>query len=109
MIAFATGGGLAVKAARQGQRVCAPGRWLEHFEKHGAELGYKTSVEYLRGAQRLTAGDEGVQTFVRANGDSLFYNVATNEFAALNREGLIRTYFKPAQGSEYWLRQTGRR
>lgn len=37
----------------------APGRWLEHFEKHGDEFGYRTSVEYLRGAQQLTAGGEG--------------------------------------------------
>src|SRR5574341_2188349 len=74
----------------------APGKWLSHFEKHGAEFGAKTSVEYLRGAQKLTSGvEEGVQTFVRANGDTLFYRASTNEFSAVSREVVIRTYFKP--------------
>ena len=87
----------------------APGRWLEHFEKHGGEFGYKTSVEYLRGAQTLTAGGEGIETFVRTNGETLFYRAATNEFAVLTAQGLIRTYFKPMEGREYCLRQAGRR
>jgi pyocin large subunit-like protein len=92
----------------QGWRGFALGSWLEHFEKHAAEFGYRTSVEYLRGAQSLTAGGEDVQTFARANGDVLFYNAVMNEFAVLGPEGVIRTYFRPVQGSEYWLRQTGR-
>ena len=32
-----------------------PGRWLPHFEKHAAEFGYRTPVEYLKGARDLTA------------------------------------------------------
>ena len=30
-----------------------PGRWLPHFEKHAAEFGYRTPVEYLKGARDL--------------------------------------------------------
>ena len=60
----------------------APGRWLPHFEKHAAEFGYRTPVEYLRGARDLV-GRSGVQTFIRANGDRLFYDAARNEFAVL--------------------------
>jgi hypothetical protein len=55
------------------------------------------------------AGGEGIQTFVRANGDTLFYNPSTNEFAVLSKENIIRTYFKPVEGLLYWLRQTGGR
>lgn len=87
----------------------APGRWLSHFAEHGAEFGYKTAVEYLRGANALIRGGEGVQTFVRAGGDRLFYREATNEFAVLARDGqTIRTYFKPRDGAQYWLDQTRR-
>jgi Bacterial TSP3 repeat len=84
----------------------APGRWLPHFEKHAAEFGYRTPVEYLRGARDLV-GREGVQTFTRTNGDRLFYDAARNEFAVLKPDGVLRTYFRPQNGSQYWRSQTG--
>jgi thrombospondin type 3 repeat protein len=84
----------------------APGRWLPHFEKHAAEFGYRTPVEYLRGARDLV-GRNGVQTFTRTNGDRLFYDAARNEFAVLRPDGVLRTYFRPQNGSQYWRSQTG--
>lgn len=84
----------------------APGRWLPHFEKHAAEFGYRTPVEYLRGARDLV-GREGVQTFTRTNGDKLFYDAARNEFAVLKPDGVLRTFFRPQNGSAYWRSQTG--
>ena len=69
----------------------APGRWLPHFEKHAAEFGYRTPVEYLRGARDLV-GRNRVQTFTRSNGDRLFYDAARNEFAVLKPDGVLRTY-----------------
>ena len=84
----------------------APGRWLPHFEKHAAEFGYRTPVEYLRGARDLV-GRNGVQTFTRSNGDRLFYDAARNEFAVLKPDGVLRTYFRPQDGSAYWRSQTG--
>lgn len=84
----------------------APGRWLPHFEKHAAEFGYRTPVEYLRGARDLV-GRNGVQTFTRSNGDRLFYDAARNEFAVMRPDGVLRTYFRPQNGSEYWRIQTG--
>ena len=83
-----------------------PGRWLPHFEKHAAEFGYRTPVEYLRGARDLV-GRNGVQTFTRTNGDKLFYDAARNEFAVMRPDGVLRTYFRPQTGSEYWRIQTG--
>jgi RHS repeat-associated protein len=86
----------------------AAGRWLEHFQKHGAEFGAKTAVEYLRGANALIRGGiaEGVETFVRKGGDRLFYRESTNEFAVLARDGkTIRTYFKPREGRQYFDKQ----
>ena len=83
-----------------------PGRWLPHFEKHAAEFGYRTPVEYLGGARDLV-GRSGVQTFTRSNGDRLFYDAARNEFAVLKPDGVLRTYFLPQNGSAYWRSQTG--
>ena len=81
-----------------------PGRWLPHFEKHAAEFGYRTPVEYLKGARDLTAR-EGIETFTRTNGDKLFYDAARNEFAIQRPDGILRTYFKPKDGWDYWLEQ----
>lgn len=83
----------------------APGKLLSHFEKHGAELGAKNAEEYLRGAQKLAEGGEGVASTVRANGDRLFYKEATNEFTVVNKDGTIRTYFQPKEGVDFWQDQ----
>ena len=63
-----------------------PGRWFPHFEKHAAEFGYRTPVEYLKGARDLTARS-GTRAFTRSNGDKLIYDSATNEFAVLKPDG----------------------
>jgi pyocin large subunit-like protein len=94
------------RLAAEGGGRFAPGKWLTHFEKHGAEFGYKNSVEYLQGARSLI-GRHGVQTYTRTNGDRLFYDAATNEFAATTKDGVIRTYFRPDNGSAYWQGQIG--
>lgn len=124
-VAAAFTGGAASKGARGAaaatkttraitQARFTPGRWLPHFEKHGAAncwwgncLGHTNSVEYLRGAQSLTRGGPGIATFVRKSGDTLFYRSSTNEFAVLSHDNIIRTYFKPDDGLDYWLRETG--
>jgi RHS repeat-associated protein len=94
--------------AASGQRAFAAGRWLSHFQKHMDQFNYKTAVEYLRGAQTLTGGIKGTFKFIRSNGDTLFYNPATNEFAVLASDGrTIRTYFKPEDGIAYWQHMTG--
>jgi hypothetical protein len=93
------------------QKVFAPGQWLSHFQKHTDEFPeYATSVEYLRGAQKLTDGGNGIYKYTRANGDTLWYNPSTNEFAALRPDGqTIKTYFKPEGPNpyQYWLNNTG--
>jgi len=42
---------------------------------------------------------------VRENGDIIYYNQTTNEFAVKTIEGIIRTFFKPSAGIEYFNRQ----
>lgn len=81
---------------------------ISHFEKHAAEFGYSTIEEYLAGANRLFAGGEDIATFVRANGDTLFYDLAENEFGVVTEEGVIRTFFKPVEDLAYWLAQVAK-
>jgi pyocin large subunit-like protein len=85
----------------------APGRLQSHFEKHGAEFGYRTAEEYLQGARALVAGGEGVETLARG-ADTLYYRATTNEFGVMSRERVIRTYFKPVQGAKYFTNQKRR-
>lgn len=87
-----------------------PGKWLSHFEKHGDDLGYKTAVEYLRGAQHLAnnrAGGDILRKIDPKDGIIRTYNKRTNEFVSIDPDGTIRTYFKPKEGFQYWERQPG--
>ena len=87
-----------------------PGRWLKHFDDHAAEFGYRTPVEYLRGARDFVKRTD-VETFTRVggrtDGDRLFYDQASNTFAVLRKDGVLRTYFRPRDGRAYWLKQIG--
>ena len=82
----------------------AKGKWLNHF---------KNSVEYLHGAQNIIhdgySGAKYMETYLRSNGDRLFYNIFTNEFLSLSSKNIIRTYFKPIDGYSYWLNITNGR
>ncbi|HBV98040.1 MAG: hypothetical protein JL50_00965 [Peptococcaceae bacterium BICA1-7] len=78
-----------------------------HFAKHAGEFGNITKEQYLKGAQNLINSKPGgdILSKVRPNGDTIFYNKATNEFAVKANDGAIRTYFKPTDGLEYFNRQ----
>jgi hypothetical protein len=67
--------------------------------------GGKSASTALKGARDLTTTRSGVETFVRGNGDKLFYDSARNEFAVLRQDGILRTYFRPTEGRQYWLEQ----
>ena len=77
-----------------------------HYAKHADEFGNITKDQYLKRAQNLVNSNPGdnILTKTRANGDILYYNMATNEFAIKASDGTIRTYFKPVEGIEYFNR-----
>ncbi|MEG2110580.1 MAG: polymorphic toxin-type HINT domain-containing protein [Clostridium sp.] len=77
-----------------------------HYEKHGNEFGDISKKQYVEGAQKLI-GSSGsdIMIKVKDNGDKLFYNSKTNEFAVRSQKGVIRTYFKPKAGIKYFERQ----
>jgi hypothetical protein len=82
----------------------------EHFEKHGAEFGNITKQDYLHQAQLLRDAAPGgpVLQAVRTDGVTTRYDRQTGAFIAFNRNGTIRTFFKPNDGERYFRRQAER-
>jgi len=74
----------------------APGELEAHYLKHGYQFGNITQDEYLANAQSLlnTGPGGNILEKIRPNGDILHYKESTGEFAAMTKEGRIRTYFK---------------
>jgi RHS repeat-associated protein len=111
----ATSANVVASAAQRGLRFASQDRLEEHVGGHLREfsdMGFKSAQDYLAGATKLIdaaiRGVKGVETFVRANGDVLAYKRATNEFAVVNKLGVLRTYFRPNEEYEYWLGQIGK-
>ena len=79
----------------------------EHWEKHGREFPeFHSAADYEQGALRfVTNPPPGTLTKSRENGDTLYYDPATNTFAVKDRSGEPRTFFRPNSGRAYWDRQ----
>jgi len=82
----------------------------EHFQKHGAEFGRITQQEYLRAAQSLRDAPVGanIEEIRRDDGTTSRFDRSTGAFLAFNRDGTIRTFFKPNDGEAYFRRQAAR-
>ena len=78
-----------------------------HWTKHGKEFPeYQNAKQYVDAAHDfMTTPPSGTLTKTRPNGDTLYYNPATNTFASKNINGVPRTMFKPEKGLEYWSKQ----
>ena len=85
-------------------------KFLDHFEKHGAEFGSISREEYLRQAQILRDSPVGgdILEAVRADGVITRFDRKTGSFLAFNPDLTIRTYFKPNDGERYFRRQSRR-
>ena len=68
-----------------------------HWKKHGAEFPeFRNAKEYVEGAQRfVNQPPQGVLSRVRANGDTVLYDQATNTFGVRAADGAPRTMFRP--------------
>jgi len=79
------------------------------FERNGAAFGAKSADDYLTKVRAFTeATPKGTETVKRPNGDTLYYQAATNTFAVVDRNGVPRTMFKPDDGPAYWAQQKER-
>jgi hypothetical protein len=85
-------------------------RWLEHYDKHGAEFGRISAEEYLSRAKALRDAAPGgsILEVVREDGVITRFDRSTGYFIAVNRNGIIRTFFKPNDGERYFHRQLER-
>ncbi len=84
---------------------------VDHYRKHGREFGPITMEQYLRKAQELRDRPAGGQVLEsnRTDGVVTRFDRSTGDFIAFNRNGVIRTYFRPSDGEAYYKRQLQRK
>ena len=82
----------------------------EHFEKHGREFGAITEEQYLRLAQQLRDAGPGKDVLQsrRPDGGISKFDRKHGYFGAYDANGVIRTFFVPADGVRYFERQARR-
>jgi len=83
---------------------------VEHFKKHGAEFPGASVEIYLSAAQSLRDAPLGetVLEVRRRDGVVTRYDRSDGAFIAVNRDGTIRTFFRPNDGEAYFRRQASR-
>lgn len=85
-----------------------PPSLLDHFERHGGDFNAKDAEDYARMAwefqQRAKA--EGLPTKVDLEGVKRIFDPTSGAFAAYNRNGTTKTFFKPSS-RDYFDRQPG--
>ncbi|MFG2091912.1 MULTISPECIES: polymorphic toxin-type HINT domain-containing protein [unclassified Spirillospora] len=70
---------------------------FSHWKKHKGEFPeLYNSLEYLKAARQFTSKPPtGTLVRIRGNGDRVFFNPRSNDFAVRTKDGIIRTYFRP--------------
>lgn len=83
---------------------------VEHFEKHGGEFPGLDMAAYLRAAQSLRDQPAGgaILELRRRDGVVTKFDKGSGAFLAANRDGTIRTFFRPNDGEAYFRRQATR-
>ena len=98
-------------SSRPGIGFASQQKLRDHYQKHGREFGSISRDEYLRRAQELRdkgAGGDVLET-VRPDGVVSRFDQSTGSFIAFNRDGVIRTFFRPNDGAAYFWRQSRRK
>jgi hypothetical protein len=82
----------------------------DHYQKHGKEFGAISREEYLRIAQELRDRPMDKNTLEAKRGDGVVtrFDRKIGAFLAFNPDGVIRTFFRPNDGEEYFWRQSRR-
>lgn len=82
----------------------------DHFDRHGADFRSTSPDDYAAQAWQFLqrARNTGLpMKWDDADGTLRVYDPATRAFAAYNRDGRTKTYFRP-DSPTYWQRQPGR-
>ncbi|WP_294795034.1 minor capsid protein [uncultured Fenollaria sp.] len=83
-----------------------------HFNKHKVEFeNCKTSNDYLKLVNDFYKNEnkDEVLGLTFLDGESVKYNIKTNEFMAISNNGKVKTYFKPKGGKDYYERTIRRK
>jgi hypothetical protein len=81
----------------------------DHYERHGKDFGAKSPDDYAQMAWRflIRAKTEGLPGKVDEEGVIRVFDSKTGTFASYNRDGTVKTFFKPGSNG-YFERQPGR-
>ncbi len=80
----------------------------KHFDFHGKHMGFDSIESYKQHAIKFanTIDKKNCLSFVDAKtGATYKYNIVTNEFAIITKDGYIVTYYKPENGYDYYKEQ----
>ncbi|MDO5561103.1 MAG: zinc-ribbon domain containing protein [Oscillospiraceae bacterium] len=77
----------------------------DHFAKHGGEFGYSSAEEYQEHAIAVINSPDALHKKEAEDGDDVYYLEKTNEIVFVSSSGIIRTYFKPDSGIDYYNKQ----
>lgn len=82
----------------------------EHFFKHGKDFRVQSAEQYLRLAQALRDAPLGGRVLEARRSDGVItrYDCSNGAFLAFRGDGVIKTFFKPRDGLEYFRRQLSR-
>ena len=105
-----TGAASTVSPRRDSPGFTTHAHLVEHFEKHGAEFPGLDIDAYLAAAQSLRDKPVGgdVLELRRRDGVITRFDETSGAFLAVNRDGTIRTFFRPNDGAAYFRRQAAR-
>ena len=78
---------------------------VQHFEKHGIEMGFNSKEEYEKAACDIVNNKEALHKKEKEDNDDIYYLEATNDFVVVSFDGYIRTYFRPDSGKRYFEKQ----
>ena len=95
-------------ALRSGASWGNPASLPDHFARHGADFGARDAEEYARMAAEFLqrAKAEGLPAKVDGSGVLRVFDPRSGAFAAYNRNGTTKTFFKPGSPG-YFDRQPG--
>ena len=81
----------------------------DHFARHGGDFAAKSQDDYAAQAWRFRqrAAAERLPMKLDTDGTVRVFDPKTRAFAAFNRDGTTKTYFRP-DNAGYWQRQPGR-
>lgn len=76
-----------------------------HFGKHGSQISANSQTAYVAKAVKFANKIDRVNnvSYVRKDGTTVKYSKKTNELVIVDKNGIVKTYFKPKSGiKEYY-------